>query len=195
MEVENVLPSTYLEIHKQFYRVVKLRPQEIKEDPMKRLQHSRLFARLMLVLALLLTVAAVTTVAAARAPSARASSGCSVASLNGSYLGNFSGFTGTSTSPQPLALQALATFNGNGTGTASITLTTLTSGGPISFTDTLTYTLNSNCTGTLTAMRSTGQTVHYDIVVVDSAAEVDFSQIDPGFVVTGVQKSQCGMNC
>jgi hypothetical protein len=158
---------------------------------MQRLRQSRLFTQLGAVVATLVIIAAVAVVfGAVRTPIARAAPTCSVASLNGNYLGNFSG---TSSSTGPFALQDLVIFNGNGTGNASLTLTSETSGGPISFTATFTYTLNSNCTGTLTALRSTGQTVHYDIVAVENATEVDFLQTDPGFVTTGVIKAQTTM--
>jgi len=152
---------------------------------MQRLRQSRLFTRLGAVVVTLVIIAAVAIAfGAVRAPIAKAAPTCSVGNLKGNYLGNFSG-TGSSTGP--IALQAQVTFNGDGTGTAAVTLMTETSG-PTSFTDTLTYTVNSNCTGTLTAVRSTGATVHYDIVVVQNATEVDFMQTDSGFVVTGVIK-------
>lgn len=109
---------------------------------------------------------------------------CSLSTLNRDYLGSL---TGTTTTTGPLALQGLASLNGDGTGTLSATLMTLTSG-PITFTSTITYTLNSDCTGTLTSVRSTGQTTHYNIVVVDKGKEINLLQIDPGAVVTGVFK-------
>lgn len=151
---------------------------------MRRFRHSRWFTRLGLVL---LIAAVAFAFGAVRAPSARAAYHyCSVSSLQGNYLGNLSG---TSSSTGPLALQAQTTFDGNGGGTASVTLMTESSG-PISFTSALTYTVDSNCTGTLTSQRSTGQTVHYNIAVVENATEVDLLQTDPGFVVTGVQKAR-----
>jgi hypothetical protein len=57
--------------------------------------------------------------------------------------------------------------------------------GPTSSTDTATYTVKSDCTGTVTIVRSTGQTAHFNIVLVDNATEIDHLQTDPGFVVTG----------
>ena len=78
------------------------------------------------------------------------------------------------------------TFNGNGKASAVVTLMTEKQG-PVRFTKT-TYTLKRNCTGTLVARRSTGQTVHYDITVTPHASEVQYLQTDPGSVVTGTTK-------
>ena len=149
---------------------------------MRRFRHSSWFTRLGLVL---LIAAVAFAFGAVRAPSALAAPHCSVSSLQGNYLGNLSG---TSSSTGPLALQVQTTFDGNGGGTANVTLMTESSG-PISFTSVITYTVDSNCTGTLTSQRSTGQTVHYKIAVVEKANEVDLLQTDAGFVVTGVQKA------
>ena len=115
---------------------------------------------------------------------ANAHGGCSLRTLHGNYAGNLSG---TSTATGPLALQALVTFNGNGKASAIVTLMTEKQG-PARFTSKTTYTLKRNCTGTLVAMRSTGQTVHYDITVTPAASEVQYLQTDPGTVVTGTTK-------
>jgi hypothetical protein len=45
--------------------------------------------------------------------------------------------------------------------------------GPTTFTETLTYTLNSDCSATLTAMRSTGTTAHSVITVTDNGSKVE----------------------
>jgi hypothetical protein len=133
--------------------------------------------------ALALALGLLTSSAPAKAAPALASpAGCSVKVLKGNYGGNISG---TSTSTGPLALQAIATFNGDGTATADITLMTETSG-PTTFTDTITYTLNSDCSGTLTAVRTTGETVHYVITATDNGSKVELMQTDSGFVATGV---------
>jgi hypothetical protein len=111
----------------------------------------------------------------------KVTSTCSVRSLKGEYLGNLSG---VSSSTGPLALQVRATYHGDGTATASVTLMTQTSG-PTSSTDTATYTVKSDCTGTLTVVRSATPPAHFNIVLVDNATEIDHLQTDPGFVVTG----------
>lgn len=123
------------------------------------------------------------TLGAAPAKAAPAASGysCSDKTLDGNYGGNIDG----QTSSGPFALQVLATFNGNGTATANVVEMTETSG-PTSFTNTVTYSLGSNCSGTLTAVRSTGATVHYDITATLVGVEIDLMQTDSGVVSTGV---------
>ena len=138
-------------------------------------------AALLGALALALGFLTHTTPAKADQTAASASQSCSVKTLQGNYGGNING---TSTATGPLALQVLATFNGNGTGTADVTLMTETQG-PVVFTDTVTYTLNSNCSGMLTVIRSTGETVHYDIVVTLLGTKMDLLQTDAGNVATG----------
>ena len=123
------------------------------------------------------------TTPTAKAAQAQSSRRCSDKTLRGQYDGTFSG---TSSSTGPLAGQAETTLNGNGTGNSDVTLMTETSG-PTAFTAVITYTLNSNCSGTFTSMRSTGETVHYNITVALRGTKLYLLQTDPGFVVTGVQ--------
>jgi len=117
---------------------------------------------------------------------AQAASSCTLATLNDTYVGNFSGTTATS---GPVAFQAVVQFNGDGTATAdSVTLMTQTAG-PITFTSNITYTLSSNCSGTLTSVRSTGETTHYVIVAAEKGSEINLLAVDPGSVVTGTVKA------
>jgi hypothetical protein len=126
------------------------------------------------------------TAPTARAQPAGNTAVCSDSSLKGNYLGTESG---TSSSTGPVAVQAQATFNGDGTGTAIATIMTETSG-PTTVTDTLTYTVNSHCLGTLTAVRSNGQTAHFNVAVVQKWNEFYLLQTDPGFVVTADFRAQ-----
>ena len=121
------------------------------------------------------------------APDAQASPHCSESDLQGSYAGNFGG---TITGVGPVAAQILAIYNGDGTATGVKTTLMSGTGGPTTFTSTVTYTLNADCTGTLTVVRSTGQTTHYVIVVTGkNAEEIHILATDPGSVVTGVSKA------
>jgi hypothetical protein len=107
--------------------------------------------------------------------------GCSVHTLRGSYGGDL---TGTSTATGPTAGQVVETFRGNGTGTADVILMTQTQG-PLSFNgEPVTYTLNADCTGTLTAIRG-GQAHHFDIVVTDSGRTIYQLRIDTGNALDG----------
>jgi hypothetical protein len=129
-----------------------------------------------------LTLGAAPAKAAPTAKAAPAASGysCSDKTLDGEYAGNING----QTSSGPFALNVEFTSAGNGTGTASVVEMTETTG-PTSFTDTITYTLNADCSGTLTAARSTGVTVHYDIDVTLVGTGFDLMQTDSGVVSTG----------
>jgi len=101
--------------------------------------------------------------------------------LHGSYGGDL---TGTSTSTGPTAGQVVETFRGDGTGTADVILMTQIQG-PLSFNgEPVTYTLNGNCTGTLTALRG-GEAHHFDIVVTDSGRTIYQLRIDTGNALAG----------
>lgn len=144
--------------------------------------------RLLVVVTVLATLAAAIAFlvrpAPAKAGAAAQPRECSVHTLHGSYGGDL---TGTSTSTGPTAGQVLETFRGNGTGTADVILMTKTQG-PLSFNgEPVTYTLNRNCTGTLTALRG-GQAHHFDIVVTDSGRTIYQLRTDPGNVLDGTLK-------
>jgi hypothetical protein len=115
----------------------------------------------------------------------RAAQTCSVGTLIGDYVGNLSG---TTASTGPVALQALVQFAGDGTATSPVATLMTQTAGPITFTANITYTLNSDCTGTLTVVRSTGQTTHYVIAVAKEESEINLLAVDPGSVVTGTFK-------
>jgi hypothetical protein len=106
--------------------------------------------------------------------------GCSLRTLRGSFGGVQ---TGSTTATGPIAIQTLGTFFGNGHAIARVTSMTKDHG-PVRFTDTATYTLNRNCSGTLTARRSTGQTVHFRMTVTQSGRTMYLLETDPGAVVT-----------
>jgi hypothetical protein len=135
-----------------------------------------------LALALGLALGAAPAKAAPSAKAAPASGySCSDSTLKGEYAGNING----QTSGGLFALQVEATFAGNGTATATVVETTETAP-PVTFTDKITYTLPADCSGTLTAVRSTGATVHYDIAVTLAGVEINLIQTDTGVVSTGV---------
>ena len=106
--------------------------------------------------------------------------GCSARTLYGSYAGTVSG---ASAATGPLGSLILVTFNGKGTGAGEITYMTETMG-PLSFPSTVTYTMNSDCSGTLAGKTSTG-THHFDIVVTDSGQTFQLLGADQGVVESG----------
>jgi hypothetical protein len=102
---------------------------------------------------------------------------CSLATLQGTYLfeGNGESVSGTTTTPTAFA--GSEHFNGAGAVAGS---STFSSGGTIfprsPFTGT--YTLNANCTGTLTI----GTSLHFDLYVAPSGERFTYVQTDPGSV-------------
>ena len=52
------------------------------------------------------------------------------------------------------------------------------------------YTVNANCTGSMTVETSGGDRVHRNLVIVDDGKEVEFVSTDPGVVIAGYLKKQ-----
>lgn len=116
----------------------------------------------------------------------RADEGCSLASLNGTYavegqgtvIGQLPGFPAP---PFPFGEVSVAHLNGAGSFSGN---TTANLGGlvaTISFTGT--YTVNSDCTGTVTVNTSSGLTTHDAIVVVGGGRQIIATDTDPFEVV------------
>ena len=143
------------------------------------------------------TIAAITAIALSIAPTAMADDkGCSNATLKGTFahIG-----TGIITAPPamagPFAGLGTETFDGNGGVTGNATGSF--SGNISSATFTGTYTVNSDCTGTMTSLFSGGFTVHSYFVLVwtpastgNSLSEFHFISTDPGGVETGIARRQ-----
>jgi len=113
---------------------------------------------------------------------------CSNATLDGSF-----GFTSTGTIFNPsaslFAQVGRQTFDGNGNTDA--TATTSINGASFPVTIKGTYTVNPDCTGSLTLHVSpVGITVHADFVIASDGAELRAIVTDPGTVVTVVAKKQ-----
>ena len=113
---------------------------------------------------------------------------CSNASLVGSF-----GFTGTGTVFNPsvslFAQVGRQTFDGKGNTDA--TANTSINGASFPVTIKGTYTVNPDCTGSLTLHVSPVDiTVHADLVMVSDGAEFRAIVTDPGSVVTFVAKKQ-----
>ncbi len=125
-------------------------------------------------------------------PVVRADGGCSLASLNGPYATEGQGtivgqLPGLPAPPFPFGEVVLDHFNGAGSffGNASVNL-----GGvalPVSFTGT--YTVNSDCTGTVTVNTSLGLTLHNSMVVIGGGQRFILTETDPFAVIqrTGVK--------
>jgi hypothetical protein len=133
-------------------------------------------------------IAALTALAMAIAPAAKAADkGCSNASLKGTFA-----FRGTGSHMLPDGVHLLdvvfvQTFDGNGALTA--TGVQSDNGKILQVTQTGTYTVNPDCTGTETVMLSLGFTVHFFFVIVDSGNELTVISTDPNNL-SGVARRQ-----
>jgi|ERR1035437_790648 hypothetical protein len=134
-------------------------------------------------------IAAVTALALGVAPTAKADNkGCSNATLKGTFAHRASGFT---TAPPamagPLAGVGTDTFDGNGSITGSATLSI--NGNIVALTETGTYKVNPDCTGTYT-VQSPGGTTRAFFVITGSGDEVQAICTDPGVVLTHIFRRQ-----
>jgi len=107
--------------------------------------------------------------------------GCRAATLNGRYGLTFSGYSTNGAVPAPItafipsAGEGLVTFDGNGNLSAAETVSL---GGlihPVNLPGT--YTVNSDCTGTLTTANA-----HLNLVIVRNGREILAINTDPGRV-------------
>jgi hypothetical protein len=132
-------------------------------------------------------IAAVTALALGIASTAKADNkGCSLVTMKGTFA--YTG-KGSITAPAPAEIQGpivevgTQTFDGNG-GTTSTAMISA-SGTLVPLTITGTYTVNPDCTGTMTLQVSPfNATVHVFFVIDDSAAGFQAIEIDPGDLIT-----------
>jgi hypothetical protein len=119
--------------------------------------------------------------------------GCSNATLHGSF-----GYTATGTLlptavPAPLAGPfgeiGRQTFDGNGNTTATATINA--NGNIVNVTIEGTYTVNPDCTGSMTRdVSPLGVTAHDDLVIDDDGVELRTTATDPGAIETYVYRKQ-----
>jgi hypothetical protein len=112
--------------------------------------------------------------------------GCSNATLTGLYMFAQSGYTTVSGSLVPEGVTGRDIFDGKG---KFDSLATISIGGDIIQGDAApgTYTVNSDCTGTLTVHMTPPVTdVHLDIFVVPDGDAYYTIQTDPGNVLAGI---------
>ena len=158
-----------------------------KETTMKRNAIAKAFA-----------IAAVTAIALGIAPEARAADnkGCSNASLKGTFVHLGSGFmTSPSAAASPFAGLGTESFDGKGGVVGNATASV--NGNIIGGTFTGTYSVNPDCSGTITAQLSIGITTHQYFVLVWTTSpsgtgfnELQFVSTDAGNVETGIAKRQ-----
>jgi hypothetical protein len=142
----------------------------------------------MLVLAALATLAVLAPVSRHLVPAVHASSGCTVANLNGAYALSFNGFANVGKAGHIKAVPTddvgAAAFDGAGKVSASYTDST---NGHISKgnQDVGTYTVNSDCTGSIVDT-TTGGT--WDVVILGGGKELYLIGTNKGGTQTGLIK-------
>ena len=137
-------------------------------------------------------IAAVSALVLCVAPTAKADNkGCSNATLQGSFAFNGSGFiVSPAVVAGPTATVLTLTFDGKGTVTSAFGSSSL-NGNISPQTETGTYTVNSDCTGTYTALISpAGFTAHYLFVMSGSNDELQIICTDSGVAFAATARRQ-----
>jgi hypothetical protein len=135
------------------------------------------------------TMAAVTALALAILPTAKADNkGCSNATLRGSYAQTGSGvITAPPDQAGPFANVGTLVFDGNGNLTGTLVVSSNGSSSPA--TETGTYTVNSDCTGTYTVQIAPfGITSQAFFAIDTNGDELEIIVSDAGSVITCVAK-------
>ena len=136
-------------------------------------------------LAKTLTAAAIAALALGVASTAYADDkGCSNASMRGTFA-----YTSTGSIASPTAIAGpfveVGTQFFDGTGSTTATATLSQNGNILPITVTGTYSVNSDCTGTMTVQVSPiGVTVHVFFVIDDNLSEFQAIETDAGLVIT-----------
>jgi hypothetical protein len=114
---------------------------------------------------------------------------CTLKSVNGAFGGTFTGVLTAGPFAGPFAAVSRIVCDGHGSchgeGTQSLNGTILP------FVDQeATYTVNPDCTGTITVDLGQGQIIHFFFIIVDNGRELRSIQTDPGATVTGNLRRQ-----
>ena len=136
--------------------------------------------------------AAVSALALSVAPAAKADDkGCSNATLKGTFALKGAGFIiSPAAVAGPVADVNTLAFDGNGAATAASGFMSQ-NGAVIPVTETGTYKVNPDCTGTYEVLISpVGFTAHYFFVICDSGNELQIICTDSGVVFSGTARRQ-----
>ena len=121
-----------------------------------------------------------------------AQGGCDATSLNGAYGYNLSGFA-YDVQGNFYTLAAIGRMTPDGNGGLSGAETFSLDGNILHRTYTGTYTVNSDCTGSMVLQVSQGSatsTTHADLVAVNNSKEVKFIQTDTNVIFSGTLTKQ-----
>jgi len=121
----------------------------------------------------------------------QAESKCTKSTLKGNYLYALDGFLiqgDTAAQRTPFAQSGRETYDGQGliSGAATASL----NGTIVRSTYTGTYTVNPDCSGTVTFTDNFNQTFHYDIFIKDDDREFVYTQTDAGVVTAGYERKK-----
>ncbi len=139
----------------------------------------------------ILTTAALTALVLGTAPVASAQLACSGATLRGTFAYTSTGFiTAPASLAGPVAELGTQTFDAAGNTTATATLSQNGNITPVSITGT--YTVNADCTGTMTLQVSIpgipAFPLHVSFVMDDNGKEFQGMETDAGLVVTRIAR-------
>jgi hypothetical protein len=132
-----------------------------------------------------LTMASFLTLALVAVPAARANQRCSNATLSGTYSDQD---TGTIVGVGPFAAVNVDSFDGRGNMT--IRGVSSVNGSVSPGTETGTYQVNPDCTGTYTVKDSSGDTFDAFFVISDGGNELRIVVTDPGTVINCIARKQ-----
>lgn len=110
---------------------------------------------------------------------------CRLRTLKGTYVYANDGYIVTGSERVPFAQAGRDFIHGNGTLTGSATVST--NGEITRITYTGTYTLEPDCSGTVTLTDNLGGTAHFDIFVTNNGESTTFIQTDAGYVTSGFE--------
>ena len=146
----------------------------------------------LLVMAVLAAPVLVTTTSKHAVRAVYAQSGCSVATLNGSYAFSQPGWGPLHGQGQgnqlPFFNVGVAAFGG--TGTVSVSFTSVQSGVVSTETDAGTYTVNPDCTGSISFTTGPGAGVTFNMVIIGRGAELFGINTSAGFTSSLDAKKQ-----
>ena len=109
-----------------------------------------------------------------------------MATLNGTYLFDGSGVQVVGTDRVPIAQAGHVTFDGSGHVPDDLFSRSMNGVITLNIASTGTYTVNPNCTGTLTVRGVNGAPdIHVDLFISPDGSKFSFLLADPGFVVSG----------
>jgi hypothetical protein len=148
--------------------------------------------------ALVLVVAGLTAIGAGNAsplPSEE-NRGCTNAILHGTYQWNVSGFIQTTNLNggnigdfAPIVEASYAVFDGHGAITKLVSTDNFSSGGSFTVTGTGTYSVNRDCSGSLTFNIAGGGSINRHLEIQDGET-VDFVHTDTGLIIAGTMKKR-----